>query len=400
MRLSKLLILAGSAVITASLTFQACKRGNDTSVTTGYPAVEAAFGSNINLNSLENYAAQDKPKYITKDNSGSNLITNAGATLGRVLFYDKNLSISNTIACGSCHKQSLAFGDSVIQSIGANGLTGRHSMRLVNARFADEIRFFWDKRAATLEFQTTQPIQNHNEMGYSGANGDPGIAVLLKKLQGIGYYKELFKFVYGDTIVTEARMQTAMAQFVRSIQSFDSKFDAGLVQVQGPAQDFPNYTAQENLGKQLFFAAPAPPNAPVIGGAGCVACHRAPEFDIDPKSGNNGVIGVAGSTTGTDITNTNAPSLRNLLNAAGKSNGPFMHDGSLTTLAAVVNHYNRIVVTSGNTNLDPRLAANGNGQNLNLSQQQKDAIVAFLATLSGNDVYTNKKWSNPFSGSK
>jgi cytochrome c peroxidase len=396
MRLSKLLLLTGSAAFTVCLAFQACKKGSDVSSFVSYPAVEAAFGGTIDLNNLENYAGQGKPAYITKDNSGSNSITNAGATLGRVLFYDKNLSVSNTIACGSCHKQSLAFGDSVIQSIGANGVTARHSMRLVNARFADEVRFFWDKRAATLEFQTTQPIQNHNEMGFSGLNGDPGIAVLIKKLQGIGYYKELFKFVYGDTVVTELRMQTAMAQFVRSIQSFDSKFDTGMAQVNNPTQDFPNYTAQENQGKQLFFAPPAPPGAPTLGGGGCQGCHRAPEFDIDPKAGNNGVIGVAGSTSLIDNTNTNAPSLRNLLNPAGKSNGPFMHDGSLKTLAAVIEHYSHITVTAANTNLDPKLAAGGNGQTLNFSQQQKDAIVAFLATLSGNDVYTNKKWASPF----
>lgn len=392
MRYPKLLVLAGSAALTACLAIQACKKGTDAITTTNYPAVEAAFGTNINLNSLENYAGQGKPAYITKDNSGGNPITNAGATLGRVLFYDKNLSISNTIACGNCHKQSLAFGDSVIQSIGVNGVTTRHSMRLVNARFADEIRFFWDKRAVTLENQTTQPVQNHVEMGFSGLNGEPGISALIAKLQGIGYYKELFRFVYGDTVVTETRMQKAMGQFIRSIQSFDSKFDAGMAQVSGPNQDFPNYTAQENQGKQLFFA---PPGAP-IAGAGCVACHKAPEFDIDPKSGNNGVIGVAGSTAGTDITNTNAPSLRNVLNPAGKPNGPFMHDGSLLTLAAVINHYSKVTVALGNTNLDPRLANGGNGQTLTLNPQQKDAIVAFLATLSGNDVYTNKKWANPF----
>jgi cytochrome c peroxidase len=395
MRSSKLFVLAASAAITLCFAIQACKKGADTT-TVSYPAVEAAFSGTIDLNNLETYAGQSKPAYITKDNSGSNPITNAGATLGRVLFYDKNLSISNTIACGSCHKQSLAFGDSVIQSIGANGLTTRHSMRLVNTRFADEIRFFWDKRAATLEFQTTQPIQNHNEMGFSGLNGDPGIAVLIKKLQGIGYYKELFKFVYGDSVVTENRMQTAMAQFVRSIQSFDSKFDRGMAQVANPNQDFPNYTTQENLGKQLFFAPPNPPGAPTLGGAGCQGCHRAPEFDIDPKAGNNGVIGVAGSTTLTDITNTNAPSLRNVLNAEGKSNGPFMHNGSLKTLAAVIDHYSHVTLANGNTNLDPRLANGGNGQTLNLSQPQKDAIVAFLATLSGTDVYTNKKWASPF----
>jgi cytochrome c peroxidase len=367
-----------------------------TGITTTYPAVQAAFGSSINLSALENYASQPIPAYITRDNTGNNKITNAGATLGRVLFYDKNLSVSNTIACASCHKQAIAFGDDAIQSIGANGLTGRHAQRLVNARFAQEVRFFWDKRSTSLEDQTTQPIQNHNEMGYSGLNSDPGIAVLITKLQAIPYYKELFTFVYGDATVTQLRMQTALAQFIRSIQSFDSKFDAGMAATNNFNAVFPNYTVQENTGKQLFIGRPSPPGAPQVTGAGCQGCHRGPEFDIDPTSRNNGIIGVAGFPGQIDVTNTNPPSLRNLLDPIGKPNGLFMHEGSLTNLTAVINHYNQIVVSPANTNLDQKLLQNGAGQNLRLSTAQKDAIIAFLATLSGNDIYTNKKWANPF----
>ena len=122
-----------------------------------YPNILATFGSNINLSSLENYANQTKPNYITRDNSTGNPITDKGATLGRMLFYDKNLSKNNTISCSSCHKQELAFGDNVVASVGVNGTTGRHSMRLVNARFGNEAKFFWDERAATLEAQTTFP---------------------------------------------------------------------------------------------------------------------------------------------------------------------------------------------------------------------------------------------------
>ncbi len=365
-------------------------------VTTTYPAVQAAFGGNINLTALANYAKQPIPGYITRDNTGNNAITDAGATLGRVLFYDKNLSVSNTIACASCHKQNLAFGDDVVASIGANGPTTRHSMRLVNARFSQVRSFFWDKRAATLEDQTSQPIQNHNEMGYSGLNGDPGISVLVAKLQAIPYYKELFTFVYGDATVTQLRMQNALAQFIRSIQSFDSKFDAGMAVTNDFNAVFPNYTAQENTGKQLFIGRPSPPGAQLVNGAGCQGCHRGPEFDIDPTSRNNGIIGVISFLSLIDVTNTNPPSLRNLLDPTGKPNGLFMHDGSLTNLTAVINHYNQIVVNPANTNLDQKLLQNGVGQNLRLSTAQKDAIVAFLATLSGNDVYTNKKWASPF----
>jgi cytochrome c peroxidase len=392
--------LAILLIIMAMFIINACKKNADvtstlTSSSTTVVAINAIFGNNINLSALENYATQTVPAYITKDNTGPDAITNPGATLGRVLFYDKNLSSGNTIACGSCHKQSMAFGDSVVQSMGVNGLTTRHSMRLVNARFAQEARFFWDKRAASLENQTTQPIQNHNEMGYSGLNGDQDINDLIAKLQAIDYYKTLFTFVYGDATITQARMQNALAQFIRSIQSFDSRFDAGLAVAGNINAAFPNFTAQENAGKALFINPPSPPGV-VVTGAGCQACHRAPEFDVDPNSKNNGIILVAGSITLTDLTNINPPSLRNLLNPAGKPNGLYMHNGCFNNLTDVINHYNQIIADPANTNLDPRLAPNGRGLNLNLSTVQKTAIIAFLATLSGNDVYTNKKWASPF----
>ena len=161
---------------------------------------------------------------------GGSQVTDAGATLGRVLFYDKPLSVDNTVSCASCHQQELAFGDDDQASVGVAGVTPRHSMRLVNVQYAEEVRFFWDERAANLEDQTTQPIQDHLEMGFSGTEGDPDLADLLAKLEAVGYYRELFTFVFGDTEVTEARLQNALSQFLRSIRSFDSKYDEGRLQ--------------------------------------------------------------------------------------------------------------------------------------------------------------------------
>ena len=376
-----------------------CSKNSSTTVVDPYTAIKAAFGTNIDPNNLANYANQGKPAYINKENTGGNIITNAKATLGRVLFYDKNLSIDNTVSCGSCHKQEFAFSDTAIASKGvAGGITARHSMRLVNARFGIEQKFFWDERAATLEIQTTKPIQDHAEMGFSGLSGRPGLSALLTKLQAIGYYNELFKFVYGDITVTEARMQECMAQFVRSIQSFDSKYDAGRAVVANDGQPFPNFTAIENNGKQLFLTAPvfdAGGNR-ISGGAGCNGCHNAPEFDIDPNTGNNGIIGRIPPGVGIDVTVTRAPSLRNVTNTAGIENGPFMHTANLGTLQNAIGHYNTINIAPGNTNLDPRLRPNGQGQKLNLNGADLAAIAAFLRTLSGTAVYTDKKWSNPF----
>lgn len=380
------------------LFFSQCKKEATTNTTITYPAVQAAFGSNINLSGLANYSNQAIPSYIIKDNTGSNSITNGKATLGRVLFYDKNLSISNTVSCASCHRQQFAFSDTAVASNGVEGgLTGRHSMRLINARFAREQKFFWDERAATLEAQTTRPIQDHAEMGYSGQAGRPTIATLLTKLQGIDYYKELFTFVYGSEEITEAKLQECLAQFVRSIQSFDSKYDVGRAQATSDLQNFSNFTAQENQGKNLFITAPVfdATGSRTGGGLGCGGCHQAPEFDIDPNSLNNGIVGTI-SGSGLDITVTRAPSLRDLLNTNGTLNGPMMHTGVLKTLQSAIGHYGAINRAIGNTNLDPRLTPNGNPQRLNLNATEVNAVMAFLKTLSGSNVYTDSKWSNPF----
>ena len=379
------------------LTLLSCSNAEESITTETYPNVIAAFASKIDLNNLSNYANQTKPAYITKDNTAGNPITDKGATLGRVLFYDKNLSSNNTISCASCHIQANAFGDDTDASEGVNGTTTRHAMRLVNSRFSNERKFFWDERAATLELQASEPIKNHIEMGFSGTSGDGSITTLISKLQAIGYYKELFKYVYGSEEITESKLQNALAQFIRSIQSFDSKYDAGRIAVQSDNQAFPNFTAQENQGKTLFLTPPVFDGLGVrtSGGFGCAACHAAPEFDIDPNTKNNGIIGVLNGT-GIDITNTKAPSLRDLVNANGIPNGPMMHTGGLVTLQNVIGHYGSINLAARNTNLDPRLAPNGFGQQLNFQPGEVNALIAFIKTLTGTNVYSDPKWASPF----
>lgn len=362
-----------------------------------YPFVEAEFGSSLDLNNLANYANQTVPSYITKNNSQGNAITDKGATLGRVLFYDKNLSSNNTISCASCHKQEFAFSDTNVASTGVNGTTGRHSMRLINVKFATETKFFWDERALNLETQTTMPIKDHGEMGFSGENGDLSFNDLITRLNGIGYYKELFKFVYGTEEITEAKIQSALAQFIRSIQSFDSKYDIGKALAANDAQPFSNFTAQENQGKNLFLTPPTFDSNSIrtSGGLGCAGCHRAPEFDIDPNSLSNGIGGSING--GPDVTNTRAPSLRNLVQTNETLNGPMMHTGVITSLQAAIGHYGNLTTSAqNNSNLDPRLKPNGLGQQLNLNATEVNAVIAFLKTLSGSDVYTNEKWANPF----
>lgn len=355
----------------------------------GIVATSTFISSTIDLNSLLNYENQGTPQYVSEDNTPqNNTLSDAGATLGRILFYDVNLSRTNEISCASCHKQEYGFSDTAVVSTGVNGVTGRHSMRLINARYSTEERAFWDERATSFEDQATQPIRDHVEMGYSGANGDPDFDQLIEKLENLEYYPVLFEFVFGDSQITETRIQHSLAQFVRSIESFDSKYDEGRAQVTSDQMTFPNYTSQENLGKQLYFSGPP------AGGAGCMRCHNAPEFTLIPNCDNNGVIGVANDSSAIDLTVTHSPTLRDLVNPNGELNGPLMHDGSLTDLMSVVDHYNDLQQVSANTNLDHRLA--GAMHDIDLNQTEKDALVSFLLTLTGSNVYSDEKWANPF----
>jgi len=353
-----------------------------------YPSLFAAFSAKLDFENLPSYNQETQPNYVDQDNTSGNPIANSAALLGRILFYDKNLSSNNTTSCSSCHTQAQAFGSLDTVSAGANGITARHSMRLVNARFGEENNFFWDERVSSLEAQVTLPIQNHEEMGFSGANGAPGLDDLILKLSDIEYYGDLFAYAYGSEEVTEDRIQRALAQFIRSLQSFDSKYDTGRALTGNDNADFPNFSVDENAGKRLFL------QTANRGGANCAVCHRPPEFDIVPNARNNGVIGVFGSSSLTDTTVTRTPTLRDLVGPDGSLNGPLMHDGSHVSLEAVIEHYDNEIVA--NANLDNRLQVRGSPQRLGLSVAEKAQLVLFLKTLSGTDIYTNEKWADPF----
>lgn len=358
------------------------------------PALEPRAGEaeiiaalTIDPRALPNYAAQPLPAYyaaaVTREVRGlaANPITNAGASLGRVLFFDTQLSRSNTVSCASCHAQSLAFGDSSQFSVGfAGGLTGAHSMRLANARFNEGGRYFWDRRAVSLEAQTTQPVQDAIEMGFDAAHG--GIPAVLTRLQGVTYYPPLFRLAFGTDVITEDRVQRALAQYVRSILAIDSRWDAGFAQIAtvGPPNftaPLPGFTPEEQRGQVLYFA---PPNA---GGAGCQGCHVAPSFSLAANSLSNGLD--AGSTTVF-----RAPSLKNVAQSRR-----FMHDGRFTSLHEVVEFYDAGV--QDGPALDPRLRGqNGAPRRLNLSASDKAALVAFLGTLSDRTVGSDPRFADPF----
>ncbi len=316
-------------------------------------------------------AAPNAGSPIGADNTPvSNITTNAGATLGRVLFYDRRLSVNDRVSCSSCHQQQFAFSDTARLSRGfAGGATGRHSMGLTNARFYANRRFFWDERAASLEAQVLQPIQDGTEMGMTLPN-------MVSKLSATTYYPALFNAAFGSADITSDRVALALSQFVRSLVSVNSRFDRAF-----GANGVPNFpatfTAQELDGQNLFN-----------GRAGCARCH-----------GTNAHIGDDSHNTGLDATITDvgagngrfkSPSLRNIAVRA-----PYMHDGRFQTLDQVIAFYDSGV--QNNPGLDNRLRTPG-GQplRLNLSQAERASLVAFLGTLTDGAFLTDVKYSNPF----
>lgn len=315
-----------------------------------------------------------------------NPITNDGATLGRVLFYDKNLSANGTIACASCHKQDKGFSDDAVLSIGFNGeTTGRHSMTLINSRFYQRGFFFWDERASTLEEQVLMPFQDPVEMGMT-------LEQVVSAVQEQDFYPELFENAFGSPDITTDRISKALAQFVRSIVSYSSKYDEGRAASTSPGANFPNFTSEENLGKNLFFQ-----TIPNVGGA-CFGCHTTEAFvSANPGPQNNGLdltttdLG-AGAVFNNPIFESRfkTTSLRNI-----ELTSPFMHDGRFVTLEEVVEHYNSGI--QAHPTLSPALQDdNGNPIQLNFTETEKAALVAFLKTLTDNTTSAQEKWSNPF----
>jgi cytochrome c peroxidase len=361
-----------------------------------------------------------------------NPITADGATLGRVLFYATALSANDTVSCATCHQAAAGFTDPDRFSTGfAGALGGRNAMSLADARFVDNGRFFWDQRAPTLEAQVLAPIQDPLEMGRTLADAEDAIAAQ-------PWAAPLFERAFGTPAVTADRISRALAQFIRSLASYRSRYDQGLagtVSATFPAGNvaapFATFSAEENRGKELFLR---PPGGGVGGGgvvgAGCAACHldAGPPPPPPPPGAppptrpnqavflvlaavNNGLDATAGvpgddiddgvgDVTGRpgDVGRFKSPSLRNVALTA-----PYMHDGRLATLDDVIDHYDHDV--QPHPNLDGRLRAPpppGSPPNaitprrLNLTAADKAALKAFLLTLTDEAVVDDVRFRDPF----
>lgn len=345
------------------------------------PIIPAHLSTNVLLGPGQNAAVQN-------DNTPAyNPTTDEGATLGRVLFYDKALSANQRISCASCHKQHLGFSDDRVLSLGFDGgTTRRHSMALANARWNDRGRFFWDERAETLEDQVLMPFQDPVEMGMT-------LDQVVTSVKNQNFYAPLFEAAFGTEEINADLIARALAQFVRSMVSVSSRYDLERPSVATPNIDFPNFTASENNGKRLFLLPKQ------LGGAGCIGCHSTEAF-INPDNGptNNGLDAVSTDDLGVFEAIPNpaflgsfrVPSLKNIA-----VRPPYMHDGRFATLEEVIEHYNSGV--QNHPNLSPALRdPNGQPQRLNLTNQEKTDLVNFLKTLTDEALLDDPKYADPF----
>jgi cytochrome c peroxidase len=380
-------------------------------------ALRAAFGGiDVPMLPTEPYRYTDLtlPPCIDKSDlakldstPADNALTDRGAALGRVLFYDKQLSANESIACASCHHQKAAFADGRALSVGYKGeRTARNAMSLANLRFTKlkggQPGLFWDERAPTLEAQALIPIQDQVEMGME-------LKALEEKLRKLPYYPPLFEAAFGSPEVTSDRVAKAVAQFLRSLVSLDSKFDRAAAKAAKSGEhshhfgvvpgDYADFTPQENLGKSLFMDG-------IHGTAefACAMCHVPPTFSMSAAA-NNGLereykdqgLGRLHQKSKDPFTPSNdgkfkAPSLRNI-----ELTAPYMHDGRFKTLEEVVEHYSDGVRLHANLGLAlPEENQREGVTGLRLSKEQKAALVAFLKTLTDRQFAREAKYSDPF----
>ena len=336
---------------------------------------------------------------------GDSSINNDVATLGRVLFYDTQLSHNNSVSCGSCHRQINGFADPRNFSIGfENGRTARNTQTIVNT--GTQTGFFWDLREKTLDHMVLQPIANHVEMGVSDT------LELESRIQSQSYYKVLFSKAFGSEEITTNKIGRALAQFVKSIVSVSTRYDVGRLQTQDNRVEFPNFTEQENLGKHLFFS--KFPCSQCHGGVNLDGSLSAPKnvgLEIDYH--DNGMSGVLPSGENRDGF-FKTPSLRNISITA-----PYMHDGRFKTLEEVVEFYNSGIQPHPQLSEELRIREQGGlspehlgpviefdfipepasgtiPQKMFMTGVEKAALVAFLKTLTDYTVITDPKFSDPF----
>jgi cytochrome c peroxidase len=317
-----------------------------------------AQGSDIEALWKEKFKRPAPPPPSPPDNP----ITPEKIALGEKLFSDTRLSGNGKRSCASCHRPEWEFTDGRRRALALSAPLRRNTPSLWNLAWGKH--FFWDGRAPSLEAQVGMPIAEAQEMG-----GDwPEI---LRRLGEDADLTARFRAAFSEEPgVAQATVLEALASYVRSLVSPPTRFDAW---IDGGAQAL---EPAEMAGFRLF-----------IGKAGCVLCHVGWRFtddrfhDIGLPGSDGGRGAVPGGTPGLMAFKT--PSLREVARTA-----PYMHDGSLPTLEAVVRHY------TGGFVRRPSLATNLK-RDLQLSAKEKSDLIAFLRTLSSAKGPTRAKRAGP-----
>ncbi|MEC4003480.1 cytochrome c peroxidase [Flavobacterium sp. SUN052] len=300
-----------------------------------------------------------KPHY----DFSKNPLTEEGFQLGRKLFYDPILSKDSTISCASCHLQQTGFThvDHDL-SHGIEGKIGtRNSLSLQNLAWNKD--FMWDGGVNNLEVQPIHPITSEVEM-------DETLENVVAKLQKSDKYKILFQKAFGTNKITGQLTLKALSQFVVSLTSSNSKYDKVIRKEE-------KFTEMEQKGYNLFKQ-------------NCASCHKEPLFTSDKFENNGLVIDPTLNDIGRmkitqnpkDSLRFKVPTLRNI-----QFTFPYMHDGRFKTLTEVVKHYNSLQKSK---NLSKELS-----KPMNLSDNDRTDLVAFLKTLTDKEFLFNPRFSYP-----
>jgi cytochrome c peroxidase len=272
-------------------------------------------------------------------------------TLGKKLFFDSRLSAANLLSCASCHSPAYGWGDGQPKGVG-HGMKqlARRSPTIVNVAFGQI--FMWDGRASSLEEQALGPISTEAEMNLP-------IDRLIEKLQGIPEYLPLFRAAFPKEGLTPASIAQAIATYERTVVSGPAPFDAWIEGDETAISD------AAKRGFELFNHK-----------AACAACHSGWNFTDDSFHDT----GLADQDMGRSKIVPGVLKMQHAFKTPGlreiARRGPYMHDGSLPTLAAVMDHYN-------NGGID-RPSRSDQIAPLGLSKQECDDLVAFLTTMTSD----------------
>lgn len=332
-------------LILLALLLAACKREDSDDEQAATPEPEYTYET----------PAHFPPMVVPEDNKP----TPERIALGKKLFFDPILSRDRRVSCGACHHQEFAFADNLPFSLGVRAqLTKRNSMPLFNMGWNNS--FFWDGGAETLEMQAMAPIENPLEM-------DLPLDEAVRRLQEHPEYPALFREAYGREPDLFG-LTRALAAFQRTLISGTSPYDRYL------KGDSSALDAEQKAGKELFFSERTE----------CFHCHSGVLFS-DFTFQNNGLYEVYADSgraviTGNprDVGRFKVPSLRNVARTA-----PYMHDGSLPTLEAVVGHYMR--GGRAHRNKNPQIRP------LDLTERERRQLVAFLRSLTDQEFIDNPK---------